>query len=190
MSWYTDPELYIDHFKVYVRLWRLHKDFGNPLRLGDFTGQGTIYNHLTLVDNSFPWKKSDYDALVAFLFKYDVSLNCEGHMMTINRPRDMEGNLEGYTTSYFWTHDVVDLSIFGLPVRSVSHRVVQYVEGGPARLESDSRELELAAQLAVCIEERDREKVKNEALEKRVSELARTVSSLKSKSYLSNHKNI
>lgn len=190
MSWYTDPQLYIDHCKGSVRLWRLHKNFGCPLRLGDFTGKGNIRNYLSLIDNSFPWKKSDYDALVAFLYKYDVSLNCEGLMMIINRPRDMEGNINGDSRTYFWTHDVVDLSIFGLPVRSAAVRVVQYVEGGPARMESDPREIELAARLAVCIEERDQEKVKNEALEKRVSELARAVSSLKSKSYLTNHKNI
>ncbi|KAI3961307.1 hypothetical protein MKX01_007021 [Papaver californicum] len=190
MHWLGDPELYLGcTSRGDICYWRLQKTYGSPLVSSDFAHETPVEDHLALVNFSFDWKKSDYEAFVAFICRHDLLVNCQGLACPITYPR--ENNTPNmYKGVYFWSHEIVDLTRYGLPVPSVPFREVRYMGGRSAPVEPSPKENELAAQLAPCIEERDQEKAKNETLEKRISRLEDTNSNLRSRNYLFDQKNI
>ncbi|KAI3975583.1 hypothetical protein MKX01_010501 [Papaver californicum] len=175
MSWFKDPELYIDHYAGQIRLWRLEKNYSSPIGLKDFTFLANITDHLSLVDNSFPWKKSDYDALAEFLYEHDISVNCQGLVVSISVPRDRDGsgNSDYNRTTYFWSHDVLNLSHYGLPAPLVPYREVRYLGGdeyAPVAFSPKERENE---------DEVQREKAFKKGVEKIVASLEDDIARLK-----------
>ncbi|KAI3933212.1 hypothetical protein MKW92_010610 [Papaver armeniacum] len=172
MSWFKDPQWYLENDNGTMKIYRVRENFSSPIAHGDFTDVKVIANYLSLVDHSFSWKRSDFDAFAAFLDKYDIIVNCQGVVLTLTFPRDRALNKPIISRSTrLWSHDVVDLRRYGLHVPTVPFRVVRYLEGGPAPVEPSPKENEFAAKLAACIKERDQERSQRKALEKSVSEL-------------------
>ncbi|KAI3975585.1 hypothetical protein MKX01_010503 [Papaver californicum] len=168
MSWFKDPELFMEFYDSEIRVWRLRKKSGSPIEQSKFTRESNVTDYLALVENSFQWKKSDFDALADFLYKNDILVNCQGLVLTLTFPRDRaaKNHPDMSRAVRFWSHDVVNLACYGLPVSSIPFREVQYIhQGGCAPVQPSPKETELAAKLG--------------ALEKRCSDLEATNSTLK-----------
>ncbi|KAI3980312.1 hypothetical protein MKX01_001383 [Papaver californicum] len=192
MVWLEDPELFMDYLSGHVRLWRLKKTFGSPLKSSDFSYETESEDYLTLVGDDFPWKKNDFEAFASLIYRNDLLVNCQGVVLPITYPRDRDNNdkPDQGRAVYFWSHEVVNMSRYGLPIPSVPFREVKYIGGGIAPVDLSPKENELALNLAACIEERDREKAEKQALAIKVARLEATISNLKSKNYLFNQKNM
>ncbi|KAI3902042.1 hypothetical protein MKW98_013716 [Papaver atlanticum] len=134
MSWFRDPELFVDFLVGEPRLWRLTKKSGTPFAAGDFTFIGNVShaNYLSLVDHSFAWKKSDYNAFADFIYRNDLVVNCQGLVITVAFPRDRNNGYrpDGNRPTYFWSHEVLNMPKYGLPVPSIPSRPVRYIGGG------------------------------------------------------------
>ncbi|XP_026437360.1 uncharacterized protein LOC113335537 [Papaver somniferum] len=142
--------------------------------------------------HSFPWKMSDFESLIAFINSHDIFINCQGLVITTTFPRETTSSHRPNMNRIvrFWSHDVLNLGLYGLPVLPVPFREVRYMKIGGSALVENPKENELAASLAACTEERDREKAEKQALATKVSRLEATISNLKSKNYLFNQKNM
>ncbi|KAI3880241.1 hypothetical protein MKX03_015220, partial [Papaver bracteatum] len=176
MSWFKDPELFIDCVTGETRLWRLQRNYRTPITKNDFIFVSNVANHHSLIegDNSFSWNKTDFDSLAAFLYRHYIAVNCQGLVLTITFPgnRSSRAYPDRSRIVYFLSHDVLNLPRYGLPVPTVPFRVVRYLEDGrPAPVESSPAENELAAKLVACVSEQDGGKAGKQALERRVFNL-------------------
>ncbi|KAI3836581.1 hypothetical protein MKW92_043271, partial [Papaver armeniacum] len=122
----------MDYLSGHVRLWRLKKTFGSPLRSSDFSYETEFEDYLTLVGHAFPWKKSDFEAFASFIYRNDLLVNCQGLVLPITYPRDRDNNdrPDQGKAVYFWSHEVVNMPRYGLPVTLVPFREVKYIGGG------------------------------------------------------------
>ncbi|KAI3986120.1 hypothetical protein MKX01_036429 [Papaver californicum] len=189
--WLTDPLLFVEYYDSVIRLWRLPPNYSFPQGRYVHTHDSDVDDYLSLVDQSFQWKKSDFDAFADFIYKYDLLVNCQGLVLPLTFPRDRTNNNHPnmHRATRFMSLEVLDLSRYGLPPPSVPYRDVQYLGGrGPAAVEYNPKEKELATKLEESNKERDREKAEKQALEIEVCQLKAMVSTLKSKNYLFNHK--
>ncbi|KAI3986118.1 hypothetical protein MKX01_036427 [Papaver californicum] len=193
--WLTDPSLFMDYFDHVIRLWRLPENYTFPLDSWSCIRDsgGDVTDYLSLVGHSFRWRKSDFDALADFIYRYDCFVNCQGLVLPLNFPRDKtnynQPNLNRPTR--FMSLEVLDLSRYGLPPPSVPFRDVQYLQGRESAIvEYNPKEKELVTKLEATKIERDREKAEKQALEIEVRQLKAMISTLKSKNYLFNQKAI
>lgn len=185
----------MEHFNGQIQIWRLNNKTDSPLCPGDFSHINSFrypFDHLSFVGHSFPWKRSDFEALIAFINSHDIFINCQGLVITTTFPRETSSshspNMDRIVR--FWSHDVLNLGLYGLPILPVPFREVRYIKVGGSALVENPKETELVASLAACAEERDREKAEKQDLAIKVSRLEATISNLKSKNYLFNQKNI
>ncbi|KAI3955727.1 hypothetical protein MKW98_006087 [Papaver atlanticum] len=181
MSWLKDPELFLEFYDSEIRIWRLRRKSGSPIEQSEFTRESNITNYLSLVDSSFQWKKSDFDALSDILYKNDILVNCQGLVLTITFPRGRPANNHPDMSHAirFWSLDVVNLSRYGLPAPTIPFREAQYIEGGCAPVQPSPKENELAAKLRAITHERYREKAQKHALDEKVLELEAMSSTFK-----------
>ncbi|KAI3925293.1 hypothetical protein MKX01_035410 [Papaver californicum] len=180
MSWFKDSELFVEFYDGEICIWRLRRKFGSPIEQCEFTRESNVTNYLSLVENSFQWKKSDFDALADLLYKNDILVNCQGLVLTLTFPRDSTANNQPDMSRAirFWSHDVVNLACYGLPVSSIPFREVQYIEGGYAPVQPSPKENELAAKLCAITDDWDALEAEKQALQRRVCEMGAKIATL------------
>lgn len=175
--WYKDSSLYFEYLTGEIGLWKLNEPHSDPIVsnngvVGEFTSLGNFKDYLSLVDHSFQWKKSDFDALAAFVYKYDCLVNFYGELLPITFPRDRFNNYLPQMSKpvRFEARQVLNMPSYGLLISSIPYREVTYIGGGTAPVEPSPKEKKLAADLAECEEERAtlEDKLRNEKKGKKI----------------------